>query len=53
LGDRKNVDAALATARELDPQDALARELTAALKAKPRGELSLAQLLPPRGTRPR
>ncbi|HWZ90397.1 MAG TPA: hypothetical protein VNW92_16150 [Polyangiaceae bacterium] len=53
LGDRKNVDAALTTVRELDPQDALGRELTAALKAKPRGELSLAQLLPPRGTRPR
>jgi hypothetical protein len=53
LGDRKNVEAALATVRELDPEDVLARELTAQLKAKPRGELSLAQLLPARATRSR
>jgi hypothetical protein len=53
LGDRKNVETALATVRALDPDDALARELTAELKAKPRGELSLAQLLPARASRPR
>jgi hypothetical protein len=51
LGDRKNADAALSTVRTLDPDDALARELTAQLKAKPRGELSLAQLLPARSAR--
>jgi hypothetical protein len=53
LGDRKNVDDALATVHELDADDSLARELTAELKAKPRGELSLARLLPAPGARPR
>jgi len=46
LGDRKNVDSALATVRALDENDALARDLAAQAKAKPRGELSLAKLLP-------
>jgi hypothetical protein len=53
LNDRKNIDAALAAVRELDPDDALAKDLTAELKAKPRGELSLAQLLPARTARQR
>lgn len=46
LGDRKNVDNALATVRALDENDALARDLAAQAKAKPRGELSVAKLLP-------
>jgi hypothetical protein len=53
LGDRKNADDALTTLRQLDPDDALARELSVELKAKPRGELSLARLLPAQGSRPR
>ena len=51
LGDRKNADAALSAVRALDPEDVLARDLGVALKAKPRGELSLAQLLPARAAR--
>jgi hypothetical protein len=51
LGDRKNAEAALNTVRALDPEDVLARDLTVQLKAKPRGELSLAQLLPARSAR--
>jgi hypothetical protein len=46
LNDRKNLETILATAHALDPEDALAREIIAQLKAKPRGELSLAKLLP-------
>ncbi len=53
LNDRKNLDAILATAHALDPDDVLAHELTAQLKAKPRGELSLAKLLPETSARPR
>ena len=53
LGDRKIVEAALNVARELDANDPLARELSAQLKAKPRGELSLAQLLPMHAARSR
>jgi hypothetical protein len=46
LNDRMNLESILATAHRLDPEDALAREIVAQLKAKPRGELSLAKLLP-------
>ncbi|HEY4103276.1 MAG TPA: hypothetical protein VGM44_05265 [Polyangiaceae bacterium] len=53
LGDRKNVDAALAALAELDPKDSLARELIAEAKAKPRGELSVARLLPSEPSRAR
>ena len=53
LNDRKNLETILATAHTLDPEDALAREIIAQLKAKPRGELSLAKLLPEASVRPR
>ena len=53
LNDRKNLESILATAHTLDPDDALAREIVAQLKAKPRGELSLAKLLPETVARPR
>jgi hypothetical protein len=53
LNDRKNLDSILATAHLLDPDDALAREIAAQLKAKPRGELSLAKLLSETAARPR
>jgi len=46
LNDRKNLEWILASARALDPDDALAREITLQLQSKPRGELSLAKLLP-------
>jgi hypothetical protein len=46
LNDRKNLESILATAHGLDPDDALAREIDRQLKLKPRGELSLAKLLP-------
>ncbi|HYP75570.1 MAG TPA: hypothetical protein VER12_06445 [Polyangiaceae bacterium] len=46
LNDRKNLETILITAQGLDPEDALAREIVRQLKSKPRGELSLAQLLP-------
>jgi hypothetical protein len=45
LNDRKNLETILATAHRLDPDDALAREIAVQMKAKPRGELSLAKLL--------
>ena len=53
LNDRQNLAGILAIAHGLDPEDALAREIVAQLKAKPRGELSLAKLLPETTTRPR
>ena len=53
LNDRKNLETILATAHTLDPEDALAREIIAQLKAKPHGELSLAKLLPEASVRPR
>jgi len=53
LNDRKNLESILATAHSLDPEDALSREIIAQLKSKPRGELSLAKLLPETVTRPR
>jgi hypothetical protein len=53
LGDRKNVDVALAALAELDPKDRLARDLAAEAKAKPRGELSVARLLPSEPNRAR
>jgi len=53
LNDRANLESILATAHTLDPEDALAREIIAQLKAKPRGELSLAKLLPETTARPR
>ncbi|HKO47876.1 MAG TPA: hypothetical protein VJV79_09140 [Polyangiaceae bacterium] len=53
LNDRQNLDSILATAHSLDPEDALAREIARQLKAKPRGELSLAKLLPETLARPR
>ena len=46
LNDRQNLESILATAHALDPEDALAREIARQLKAKPRGELSMAKLLP-------
>jgi hypothetical protein len=46
LGDRKNLADALVIVRALDPADSLARELNAQMLAKPKGELSLARLLP-------
>lgn len=52
LNDRKNLDDILSTAHLLDPDDALAREITAQLKQRPHGELSLAQLLPAAGAHP-
>ncbi|HYP98332.1 MAG TPA: hypothetical protein VER96_06640 [Polyangiaceae bacterium] len=53
LNDRKNLESILATAHGLDPNDALAREIDRQLKQKPRGELSLAKLLPEVTARPR
>jgi len=53
LNDRKNLESILATAHGLDPDDALAREIDRELKLKPRGELSLAKLLPEVSARPR
>lgn len=53
LNDRKNLETILATAHSLDPEDALAREIARQLKAKPRGELSMAKLLPETSARPR
>ena len=53
LNDRKNLESILAVAHALDPQDALAREIDRQLKQKPRGELSLAKLLPELTARPR
>jgi len=53
LNDRQNLENILATAHRLDPEDALAREIAAQLKAKPRGELSLAKLLSETRARPR
>jgi hypothetical protein len=53
LNDRKNLEAILASAHALDPEDALAREIAVQLKAKPRGELSLAKLLSEAAVRPR
>jgi len=53
LNDRKNLEEILATAHGLDPEDALAHEMVLQLKAKPRGELSLAKLLPEAFARPR
>jgi hypothetical protein len=53
LNDRMNLESILATAHRLDPEDALAREIAAQLKAKPRGELSLAKLLSETSARPR
>jgi hypothetical protein len=53
LNDRKNLDDILATAHALDPSDALAHELSAQLKQKPRGELSYARLAPEAGARVR
>jgi hypothetical protein len=53
LNDRKNLESILATAHGLDPEDALAREIDRQLKLKPRGELSLAKLLPEVTARPR
>jgi hypothetical protein len=53
LNDRKNLESILATAHGLDPEDALAREIDRQLKSKPRGELSLAKLLPELTARPR
>ena len=53
LNDRKNLEAILATAHTLDRDDALAREIAAQIKARPRGDLSLAKLLPEAGARPR
>ena len=46
LNDRQNLESILVTAHALDPEDALAREIARQLKAKPRGELSMAKLLP-------
>jgi len=46
LNDRQNLDELLTTAHALDPNDLLAREIAAELKAKPRGQLSLAKWLP-------
>jgi len=53
LNDRQNLETILATAHSLDPEDALAREIARQLKAKPRGELSMAKLLPETSARPR
>jgi hypothetical protein len=44
LNDRKNLDEILATAHELDPSDALKRELTAQHQGKARAEVSFARL---------
>jgi len=46
LNDRQNLEALLTTAHALDPNDLLAREIAAELKAKPRGQLSLAKWMP-------
>jgi hypothetical protein len=46
LNDRQNLDELLAIAHTLDPEDALAHEIAAELKAKPRGQLSLAKWQP-------
>jgi len=43
LNDRKNLDEILSTARELDPSDALAQELSALLKNKGRAEAAFAR----------
>ena len=51
LNDRKNLEDILVTAHLLDPEDALAREIAAQLKARPKGDLSLARLLPGSGAR--
>jgi hypothetical protein len=53
LGDHANLDIALATVHTLDPNDTLASDLAARVKAKPRGELSLARFAPEPGARPR
>jgi hypothetical protein len=53
LNDRKNLESILAIAHRLDPDDALAREIAVQLKAKPRGDLSLAKLLSETRARPR
>jgi hypothetical protein len=53
LGDHANLDIALATVHTLDSNDTLARDLAARVKAKPRGELSLARFAPEPGARPR
>ena len=53
LNDRKNLEAILASAYGLDPDDALAREIARQLRAKPHGELSLAKLLPEASVRAR
>jgi hypothetical protein len=45
LGDRKNLETVLTTARTIDPNDSVADELAARVKGKPRGELSLAGLM--------
>jgi hypothetical protein len=46
LNDRANLDEILAMAHRLDPNDALSREIAAAIKLKPKGQLSVAALLP-------
>jgi len=46
LNDRQNLDELLAIAHTLDPEDALAHEIATDLKAKPRGQLSLAKWQP-------
>jgi hypothetical protein len=53
LGDRANLDAALATVHGLNPDDTLARDLALQLKNKPRSELSLARFAPEPGARAR
>ena len=53
LNDRQNLTDILATAHTLDPEDAIAREIAAQLKAKPKGDLSLASLLPKPAARSR
>jgi hypothetical protein len=53
LNDRQNLEAILASAHGLDPDDALAREIARQLRAKPHGELSLAKLLPEASVRAR
>jgi hypothetical protein len=51
LNDRKNLADILVTLHLLDPEDAIAREIAAQLKAKPKGDLSLAHLLTETGAR--
>lgn len=46
LNDRQNLDEILLMAHRLDPNDALSREIAAAIKLKPKGQLSVAALVP-------